>query len=314
MRVRFVVIALATAAVFALSAQAAAAAPAWAPASSATIHPGVQTFTDGAQCTANFVFFDATNVYLGQAAHCSGTGSSTDTDGCTSASLPIGTHVVIGGSKPGTLVYNSWLTMQGLKEKDADTCAFNDLALVKVDSADAGKVNPSIPFWGGPNGVTGSVADNGTVLSYGNSELRLGVSQLSPKQGVQLSQDSGGWNHQVYTATPGIPGDSGSAFEDASCHAFGILSTVELAPVTGSNGVGDVSREISYMHAHSSFSGVQLANGTEPCRGPLVGGAGVSSGALKRLAASAKQPATSTKTKGRHHKKKHKKHKKHHKH
>ena len=85
MRVRFVVIALATAAVFALSAQAAAAAPAWAPASSATIHPGVQTFTDGAQCTANFVFFDATNVYLGQAAHCSGTGSSTDTDGCTSA-------------------------------------------------------------------------------------------------------------------------------------------------------------------------------------------------------------------------------------
>ena len=37
----------------------ASAAPSWAPASSATIHPGVQTFTDGAQCTANFVFYDA---------------------------------------------------------------------------------------------------------------------------------------------------------------------------------------------------------------------------------------------------------------
>ena len=62
----------------------ASAAPSWAPASSATIHPGVQTFTAGAQCTANFVFYDASNVYLGQAAHCSGTGSSTDTNGCTS--------------------------------------------------------------------------------------------------------------------------------------------------------------------------------------------------------------------------------------
>ena len=39
---------------------AAAVAPslasAWAPAATATVHPGVQTFTNGAQCTSNFVF------------------------------------------------------------------------------------------------------------------------------------------------------------------------------------------------------------------------------------------------------------------
>ena len=47
----------------------ASAAPTWAPASSAAIHPGVQTLTDGAQCTANFVFYDASNtIYIGQAA------------------------------------------------------------------------------------------------------------------------------------------------------------------------------------------------------------------------------------------------------
>src|SRR6478672_2430793 len=120
-------IALALTTVAALAAPAAAnAAPTWAPASSAAVHPGVQTFTDGAQCTANFVYYDASNVYLGQAAHCSGTGSSTDTDGCTSGSLPIGTPVDIGGSKPGTLVYNSWLTMQSKGEANADTCAYND--------------------------------------------------------------------------------------------------------------------------------------------------------------------------------------------
>src|SRR3954451_25345124 len=96
----------------------ASAAPSWAPASSATVHPGVQTFTAGAQCTANFVFSDGTNTYLGQAAHCSGTGSSTDTNGCSPGSLPTGTPVdVDGASKPGTLVYNSWLTMQSTGEK-----------------------------------------------------------------------------------------------------------------------------------------------------------------------------------------------------
>jgi hypothetical protein len=248
----------------------ASAAPTWAPAGSAAIHPGVQTFTQGAQCTANFVYYDASNVYLGQAAHCSGTGSSTDTNGCVAQSLPVGTKVDIGGSQPGTMVYNSWVTMQQLGEKDPDTCQYNDLALIQVDPADAGKVNPSIPFWGGPTGLTAAVPDQAKVLSYGNSELRLGVTQLSPKQGIQLWQDSGGWNHAVYTATPGIPGDSGSAFVDAQGRAFGVLSTVELAPKAGSNGVGDVSRELDYLHSHTSSTGVTLANGTEAFRGPLL--------------------------------------------
>jgi hypothetical protein len=253
--------------VVALAASPAAAAPSWAPASSAAIHPGVQTFTNGAQCTANFVFYDASNtVYIGQAAHCSGTGGNTETNGCTSGSLPIGTQVqVTGASKPGVMVYNSWLTMQGLGETDANTCQFNDLALIRLDPSDFAKVNPSIPFWGGPNGIdTNGTTQGENVYSYGNSELRGGVSQLSPKQGISLGDAGGGWSHDVYTATPGIPGDSGSAFLNSTGAALGILSTVEIAPLAGSNGVGDVSRELNYMHAHSSFGGVQLALGTQP--------------------------------------------------
>src|SRR5438034_5359504 len=105
------------------------AASAWAPADTAPVHPGVQTFTDGAQCTSNFVFTDGTDVYIGQAAHCSGTGGNTATNGCTSDSLPIGTPVTVGGaSRPGTLVYNSWLTMQQVThETDSETCDYNDL-------------------------------------------------------------------------------------------------------------------------------------------------------------------------------------------
>jgi hypothetical protein len=247
---------------------AASAAPTWAPASSAAIHPGVQTFTDGAQCTANFVFSDATDVYIGQAAHCSGTGGNTATNGCSSGSLPTGTPVdVTGASKPGTMVYNSWLTMQAKGEKDADTCQYNDLALVKLDPADAGKVNPSIPYWGGPNAVGATTQLRDKVYSYGNSELRGGVTQLSPKEGYSLGDDAGGWTHTVYTATPGIPGDSGSAFLSKDGAALGVLSTVAIAPVTGSNGVGDIAKELAYMKANSSFSGASLALGTEPFKG-----------------------------------------------
>jgi hypothetical protein len=250
---------------FALAAVAPAAASAWAPASSAAIHPGVQTFTDGAQCTANFVYSDATDVYIGQAAHCSGTGGNTATNGCTSGSLPTGTPVdVSGASKPGTMVYNSWLTMQAKGEKDANTCQYNDLALVRLDPADAGKVNPSIPYWGGPNAVGATTQLRDKVYSYGNSELRGGVTQLSPKEGYSLGDGGGGWTHTVYTATPGIPGDSGSAFLSKDGAALGVLSTVAIAPVTGSNGVGDVAKELNYMKANSSFSAVSLALGTQP--------------------------------------------------
>jgi hypothetical protein len=244
------------------------AAPNWAPAATAPVHPGVQTFTAGAQCTANFVFFDASNVYIGQAAHCSGTGGSTATDGCTSGSLPVGTAVeVSGASRPGTMVYNSWLTMQALGETNANACAYNDFALIRLDPADAARVNPSVPFWGGPVGRnTAGTPAGSSVYSYGNSGLRGGVTQLSPKRGVSLGDNSGGWSHDVYTVTPGIPGDSGSAFLDVDGRAVGVLSTVQLAPLAGSNGVGDLNRELNYLAAHTSFN-VQLANGTEPFNG-----------------------------------------------
>src|SRR5204863_9195761 len=99
---------------------------------------------------------------------------------------------------------------------------------------------------------------------YGNSELRGGVSALSPKQGKVVAVDGGGWSYNVFTATPGIPGDSGSAFLNDSGQALGVLSTVQIAPLAGSNGVGDVGRELAYAQTNSGIAGLTLANGTEP--------------------------------------------------
>jgi hypothetical protein len=256
--------ALAVAAISVL-AIAPSAASAWAPAANATIHPGVQTVTSGGQCTSNFVFQDGSNVYLGQAAHCSSTGGQTSTDGCSTGSQPLGTPVQItGAAHPGTLVYNSWLTMHAKGETDPDTCAYNDLALVQVDPADVANVNPSVPGFGGPTGVGPAGGLGATVYTYGNSSLRLGAAKLSPKQGVVIQDDGNGWSHVLYTVTPGIPGDSGSGFMNASGQAVGILSTLQVLPLPGSNGVGDLAKEIAYMHANSSFSGTNLVPGTEP--------------------------------------------------
>jgi hypothetical protein len=268
---RKLLVLVSTAVALAAAALSPAVASAWAPAASASVHPGVMTFTEGAQCTANFVFSDSSNVYIGQAAHCSGTGAQTDTNGCTSASLPTGTPVdVDGAGKPGTLVYNSWLTMQAQGESNPDTCQFNDLALVKLDPADVPNVNPSVPGFGGPTGVGGVGGLGSTVYSYGNSELRGGVTKLSPKQGTVVQNEGNGWSHDVATVSPGIPGDSGSGFMNGSGQAIGVLSTLQIAPLAGSNGVGDIGKEIAYMHANSSFSSTQLVPGTQPFNANLA--------------------------------------------
>src|SRR6476659_7576156 len=92
-------------------------AAAWAPAATAAIHPGTMMYTDA-----------SANVYVGYAAHCAGTGSSTDTNGCNTDSVPLGTKVdftndgnlasegtIVGH---GTLVYSSWITAHKLGTTD----------------------------------------------------------------------------------------------------------------------------------------------------------------------------------------------------
>lgn len=151
----------------------------------------------------------------------------TETNGCTSESLPLGTAVeVTGASQPGKLAYNSWLTMHANGESDENTCAFNDLALVQLNAADVGAVNPSVP--------------------------------------------GEGWTHLVTTLTPGIPGDSGSGFLDASGNAFGVLSTLDLAPLPGSNGVGDLAKELAYERANGPFPNLQLVHGTVKFKANLL--------------------------------------------
>jgi hypothetical protein len=276
-------LASAAVAVLSVTAVAASAAPAPAPAKKrppafasadrATVTPGVQTVTSGAgQCTANFVFTDGTGaVYLGQSAHCAGTGGATETDGCLAGSLPLGTPVTVSGaSKPGTLAYSSWLAMQRVGEKDQRTCDHNDFALIRLDPSDVSRTNPSVPVFGGPVALdTDGTSSGEQVVTFGNSSLRLGLRATSPKRGVSLgSRAYDHWSHTVYTATPGIPGDSGSAVLDGKGRAIGTLSTLAALPYPLSNGVSDLAKQIAYARSHG-VPGLTLVPGTEKFAGVL---------------------------------------------
>ncbi len=135
---------------------------------------------------------------------------------------------------------------------------------MRVDADDERKVNPSVPLWGGPVGLSRAGAPQGSqVYSYGQSSLRP-TTLLSPKTGLSLGATNGGWGWDVYTATPGIPGDSGSGFLDANGRAVGTLSTVAIAPLAGSNGLGDLQRELGFAVRYAGIPGLHLVRGTRP--------------------------------------------------
>lgn len=253
------------------------AVPRWASVSTATIRPGIQMVTQGAQCTANFVYYDAAgNVYLGMAAHCAGKGSSSDINGCTTPSYPLGTTVEFrrGGNLftsgtlvgRGTLAYSSWLNMQRLHTTNTARCTYNDLALVKVNVADRGKVNPTVPVWGGPRTIGGApLAPGAKLYTVGNSSLRFGTGFGQGKTGSVIDRVAG-LAYEIKTGSPGIPGDSGSGFMDATGRAMGVLSTIEvglsLNPVT--NTMGDLYAELTWARNYSGIRGLMLAAGTQP--------------------------------------------------
>jgi len=248
----------------------------WAPEATAKIQPGIQMYTAGAQCTANFVFKDAANnVYVGYAAHCAGKGESSDTNGCTTPSLPLGTPVsfVSGGNffssgktvGRGKLAYSSWISMQKRKPKNAVRCGLNDFALVRVDRASVKDVNPTVPTFGGPVGLAAPPLSAGAkIYTIGNSSLRTGTP--AKKSGKILARVGSRpvLGYDIQTANPGIPGDSGSGFMDSRGRAAGVLSTINiglsLTPVT--NTMGNLYYELAWAKKYSGIKGLVLVNGT----------------------------------------------------
>ena len=184
-----------------------ATASAWAPADTAPIHPGVQTQHRGLGPVHVQLRLHPGRRHL----HRAGRALLRHRRGDRDRRLP--RRVAAARARRSTSTAPAcagrWSTTPGSPcrqagETDEETCAYNDFALVKLDPADVGKVNPSIPVFGGPEGI-GTAAAGEQVYTYGNSSLRGGITQLSPKSGAVVERTAGGWSYSLYTVTPGHP-------------------------------------------------------------------------------------------------------------
>ena len=226
--------------------------------STGSIHPGVVVTSATGDCTANFVFANGVERYLGVAAHCVAR-YVVPFQGCTTPAFPLGTKVTIdGASMPGELAYSSWGTMQRRGETAGqDRCLGNDFALIRIHPLDRDRVDPTMPFFGGPTGVASSTPVGAVLHSYGNSTTRPRDSALSPRSGWKVFGNA--WTHHGYFLTPGVPGDSGSGFLNDAGEAVGVLSTIGAL---GNNGIADLHMALNYLReAEPTLAGLVLVPG-----------------------------------------------------
>jgi len=243
---------------------AVAGQPNWAPAASATIHPGVKVTMAGVSCRAGFIFTDGTRAFIALPSSCSGAGP-VDNSKCDAGQDPYGLPVTITGAKhKGTLVYSSVTTMELRGQKATNRCANNNLSLVRIDRRDIKRTNPSVPMLGGPAGVS---KDQPTAPD------QLSVYASAPANAQALSTTAGGWSHSMMVDGPIADTDIGAPVLTGNGRAIGMVSGVPTSE--GQTLVCDLFREIRYMHTVDKLADVHLAKGTEKFSPalPLLGSA-----------------------------------------
>ena len=231
----------------------------------ARVGPGVLLTLEASQCTSNFVFRDATDLYLGLSAHCFGEGNGdtgvSESQPCDNEMPELGEPVTIEGARrPGTLAYSSFRTMVLVGETDLETCMSNDFAILRIHPDDHAAVDPSMPVFGGPVGLRrGWVGENESMLSFGRSPLRADAEPLKPREGYLGNNSQRGWMHNVNFLNQPLFGDSGSGVLDGAGGAVGALSRA-------GGGVTDLALALDYMRAHGGPD-AHLVDGTAPFAG-----------------------------------------------
>ena len=244
--------------------------------SKATITPGVQMVTKGAQCTGNFVFTDARDrVYVGYAAHCAGRGEATDTNGCQTRSVALGTPVTfvkgMSVATPGTtvgrgtLAYSSWIDMRRRGLNGGPACDYNDFALVRVASGVGASTSTRRCRSGAA--PAGSARARSRPAAGSTPTATPGCAAAPsrwPPRPVPRSAGPAGAGRTTPTPSPRASrATPARGFLDAQGRAFGVLSTVAVAPLPASNGLGDLYREVRYAQKHSGIAGLRLVAGTK---------------------------------------------------
>lgn len=225
------------------------------------IRPGSQmfvTFPDGtiAGCTANFVWRDGSgDLHIGAAGHCflpdgrnasRNARRSDESDGdvydVTRLRVSVCDDCAVGGATGlnargttialGDVVY----ARQNLPD---GTQVGHDFGLVRIPSDAEGAVDPSMPQYGGPRGVSETAVPTGTpVNQYGAG---VGNGEVFATQGSNgVSQGDRGTPESWYAAIRASPGDSGGPLQSTAVgtglegeDAAGILTHITTAGTAG---------------------------------------------------------------------------------
>ncbi len=229
------------------------------------VGPGTTMVTAGRTCTAGFVFRDARHrMYVGYAASCA-TRKSTAANPCKLRPLAPGTRVrfVERGRTVGygELRYSSLRSLRRAGVTDAATCAANDFALVQLRGAARRHATPSVPYWGGPNGIAQLPGAGTTVFGVARPSASAGT---LPRAGTVDSVD--GTTARVATLMPSSRGARGSGFLDADGSAVGILTR---SASSGANTVTSLAAVVDYAR-HHGVPGLRVVRGKEAFSGSAI--------------------------------------------
>jgi hypothetical protein len=180
------------------------------------------------QCTAAFVFSDATSQYLGSAGHCflpegkKGThGSDADYD----ASGVVVEACVSGcsfGGFTGQIIQGTFVTLGSVAYARSGGIG-EDFGVVRIPPELTPQVRAAVPVWGGPSAVSDDVS--GFVCYFGRGIVVGEVFATMGRVGYGLGADTDG---SFTAAGPLGSGDSGAALETCTpggdAQAAGIIT------------------------------------------------------------------------------------------
>lgn len=197
------------------------------------VRPGSQMFIedeDGtAGCTANFIWRDTNDpeepLYIGAAGHCflgdapaseRDARDHEDGDDVNGLSISVCADCTFGGATGLSVIEGKVIELgdvvyarQSNPKEGDDNGVGHDFGLVTVPEEAEEAVDPSLPQFGGPNGVLeGAVPEGELVNQYGAG---VANGEIYPTQGsTGVSLGDGGSPESWFSALRASPGDSGS--------------------------------------------------------------------------------------------------------
>ncbi len=202
-------------------------------------------------CTYNFVFTDKKGRrYIGIAGHCTGFGVT-----------EVGQVMYVTDvGRIGTVVWKAPLPTtrpcgELVPPEGAEPCI--DFALVRIDEALYGHIDPAVRYWGGPTGmVPFEEIEAGMLMHHYGYGDGFHASELSrPRTGVVLGTLGCGYR----VAFPFAPHDSGSPQIAGDGRALGIM--------TGAEGGGAFGLSMDCIMDAASDAGLRINLATAPFNG-----------------------------------------------